>query len=78
MILSCVRILAILVASAVFTIPLEAGQKGLGIQTLKCTLFLKPDYEVGTLEGSSVLTILNSSQEPISRIPLIMYHMLQI
>ncbi len=78
MILSCVRIFAILVASAVFTIPLEAGQRGLGIHTLKRTLLLKPDYEVGALEGSSVLTILNSSQEPISRIPLIMYHMLQI
>ena len=78
MILSRVLILAMLVAPLALTTPLEAGQRGLGIQTTKRTLLLKPDYEAGLLEGSSVLTILNSSQEPISRIPLIMYYMLQI
>lgn len=74
---------AILLVWVVFTAALEAGasrsgQRDPGIQTLKRTLALKPDYATGVLNGSSVLTIVNSSEKPITHVPLILYHMFKI
>ena len=64
-------------ATAAASIPGPAEQDP-GIQSLKRVLLLEPDFGNGTLSGSSVLTISNASQEPITRVPLIMYHMLHV
>ncbi len=57
---------------------LGSAEGGPGIQTLKRVLLLKPDFVNGTLDGSSVLVISNASKEPITRVPLTMYHMLRV
>jgi len=72
-----------LIVSVLFTTFSEAcygssGREILSTQTLKHDLTLKPDYDTGNLEGISKITILNSSQESITRVPLILYHMLQV
>ncbi len=77
------RILEVLIISVVITTFSEAGytpsgREVLGIQTLKHELTLKPDYDTGNLEGISQITILNASQESITRVPLLLYHKLRV
>ena len=50
----------------------------LDIRTLKHTLVVRPDYETGTLDATSVLTISNASGKAATTIPVILYHMLEV
>ncbi len=66
-------ILTILFTLAICTISSQAiaqqsSQTDVDIRTLKRTLIIRPDFETGTLDASSVLTISNESKESLKAI----------
>ena len=76
-------ILTILFTLAICTISSQAiaqqsSQTDVDIRTLKRTLIIRPDFETGTLDASSVLTISNESKESLKAISAILYHRLEV
>jgi hypothetical protein len=54
------------------------GQDPIGIHLLKHRLMVKPDFEAGALEATSVLTIANASGKEVKTISAILHHMLEV
>ena len=76
-VLAILFIVASCAAASEPSIP-QSDQVDPGIHTLKRTLIVRPSYETGALEASSALTISNASGRPLSTVPVILYHMLEV